>query len=77
MALLRRPNDLPREFTKEIQEDTKLKIFLKDLGFNHSEIKMLQVFVSKSENKNNQRASLDYLIQNNDVLFITIPVGGG
>ncbi|MHA2252217.1 MAG: hypothetical protein ACXAD7_17765 [Candidatus Kariarchaeaceae archaeon] len=77
MALLKRPNDLPRIFDKEISGEVKLRSLLRDLGYTTQEIGMMQVFVSNNSEVNNQRVSLDYILQNDDEIFVTVPVGGG
>jgi sulfur carrier protein ThiS len=77
MALLRRPNDLPRKFERDIDEGTTVKEFLKQLGYTIQEIRLLQIFLSENNDTENQRVSLNYVLQENDELFLTIPVGGG
>lgn len=76
MALLRRPNGLPRVFEKEIDFGININNFLVDLGFTHEEIRFMQVFVSNTKEKN-QKISLNYEIKDDDEIFITIPIGGG
>ncbi|MFX0092877.1 MAG: hypothetical protein ACFFBD_14055 [Candidatus Hodarchaeota archaeon] len=77
MALVRRPDKLPREFEKEIKENTTVNSFLSDLGYSSQEIRVLQVFVSSNNDTGSIRVPPDYILKNNDELFITIPVGGG
>ena len=78
MAIIRRPNNLPRVFSKEYNENTQVNTLLKDLGFSSQESKFLQVFVTgKDPDTGAIRAPRNYVLQNNDRVFITMPVGGG
>ncbi|MFV2014665.1 MAG: hypothetical protein ACC656_04515 [Candidatus Heimdallarchaeota archaeon] len=76
MALIRRPQDLPRIFSWDVEENTKIKILLTDLGYNFDEIRMFQLFVTKP-GEETERITKNYILQENDEIFVTIPVGGG
>lgn len=79
MAIIKRPNDIPRVFSKEF-DNTKLvvKALLEEIGFSPQEIKLLQVFVTSPDSSGNAiRVPRSYDLKNDDKVFITIPVGGG
>ncbi|MHA2364271.1 MAG: hypothetical protein ACXAC7_09960 [Candidatus Hodarchaeales archaeon] len=71
MATLRRPNNLPRISEQKINIGTKIKDLLSLLHYKETEIPMLQIFV------NGIREDLNYVLNNNDKVYITIPIGGG
>ena len=48
MALIRRSDDLPRVFSWDVEENTKIKTLLSDLGYNLQEIRMFQLYVTDS-----------------------------
>lgn len=75
MALIRRPDDLPRIFSWEVEENTKIKTLLTDLGYNFQEIRMFQLYVTNIGEET--KISRNYILKENDKIFITIPVGGG
>lgn len=77
MAIIKRPNDIPREFSREVDPNTKLRTFLKQLGFESSEIRQMQFFIGKPDQKEGDRVRTNYVLQDGDKLFITIPIGGG
>ena len=77
MALLKRPKDLSRNFTLNIEEGTKLKTILSDLGYSNQEIRMFQLFVAKRGNEDSERISRSYELIDGDKIMVTIPVGGG
>ncbi|MHA2100259.1 MAG: hypothetical protein ACW99A_16410 [Candidatus Kariarchaeaceae archaeon] len=76
MALIRRPKDLARTFSWEVEENTKIKTLLTDLGYNLQEIRMFQLFATKT-GEETERVTRNYILQENDEIFVTIPVGGG
>lgn len=76
MALIRRPTDLPRIFSRDVEENTKIKILLSDLGYNFQEIRMFQLFVTNTSGEE-ERITRNYILKENDKIFVTIPVGGG
>lgn len=76
MALIRRPEDLSRIFSWNVEEDTEIKILLTDLGYNFQEIRMFQLYVTKN-GEETERITKNYILQENDEIFVTIPVGGG
>ncbi len=71
MASVRRPNNLPRLSMQEIPPESTVKNLLQYLTYTETEITILQVFVNKHRVHHNHRLS------HNDLLFITIPIGGG
>ncbi|MFX0117364.1 MAG: hypothetical protein ACFFB3_22645 [Candidatus Hodarchaeota archaeon] len=78
MAIIRRPNNLPRVFSWEFTENTQVKTLLEDLGFSSQESRFLQVFVTRGDLDSRAiRAPRNFALQNNDRVFITMPVGGG
>ena len=77
MSFIKRPNNVPRTFERELDESMTVEIFLKHLGFTSDEIRMMQCFVSTSPDNNNVRVQRSYALKDGDNLFITIPVGGG
>lgn len=79
MAIIKRPNNIPRVFSKEFDNKRLVvKALLEDLGFSPQDIKLLQVFVTNPDsNGNAMRVPRNYTLGNNDKVFITIPVGGG
>ncbi|OLS25275.1 MAG: hypothetical protein HeimC2_19510 [Candidatus Heimdallarchaeota archaeon LC_2] len=76
MALIKRPADLSRIFSWDVEENTKIKIVLADLGYNSQEIRLFQLYVTNS-NGEAERITKNYILQENDEIFVTIPVGGG
>lgn len=77
MAIIRRPDDVPRTFEREINETMTIKQLLTNLEFTSDEIRMLQCFVSSSTDKNNVRVQRSYALKDGDNLFFTLPIGGG
>ena len=75
MALIRRPADLARIFTWDVEKDTKLKTLLSDIGYNSEEIRWFQLYVTI--NGEAERITKNYILQESDEIFVTIPVGGG
>ena len=76
MALIRRPEDLPRVFSWDVEENTKIKTLLADLGYNSQEIRMFMLYITKNGDEN-ERITKNYILQGNDEIFVTIPVCGG
>ncbi len=76
MALIRRPKDLSRIFSWEVENDTKIKTLLTDLGYESQEIRMFQLYMTKT-GEETERVTKNYILQENDEIFVTIPVGGG
>ena len=70
MATLRRQKNQPREFTKDVAEGTKIRDLLKEY-FTVEELRMIHVLV------HDLRVNLEYILNPNDRLFVTIPIGGG
>jgi hypothetical protein len=78
MAFIRRPDGLPRVFDREIGEPIAISKFLRSLDFSIQEIRMMQFFISKTSDKdNNERVQRSYTLKDGDHLFITLPIGGG
>ncbi|MFQ5980555.1 MAG: hypothetical protein ACE5OZ_20650 [Candidatus Heimdallarchaeota archaeon] len=78
MALIKRPNSLPRVFSKEFNRELVVRTLLKDLGFSSREIRFLQVFISRDDRKPDaKRVSRSYPLKDHDKVFITMPIGGG
>ncbi|MHA2496297.1 MAG: hypothetical protein ACXAEI_12475 [Candidatus Hodarchaeales archaeon] len=79
MAIIKRPNDIPRVFSKEFDNNQLVvKALLEEIGFSPQDIKLLQVFVTRPDSSGNAtRVPRNYALKNNDKVFITIPVGGG
>ena len=77
MAFIRRPDNVPRVFEKQINEPMNIKQLLKHLEFTSDEIRMMQCFVSTSTDKNNVRVQRSYDLKDGDHLFVTLPIGGG
>ena len=75
MAFIRRPADLARIFTWDVEKDTKLKTLLFDIGYNSEEIRWFQLYVTI--NGEAERITKNYILQESDEIFVTIPVGGG
>ena len=75
MALIRRPQDLPRVFSWDVEENTKMKTLLSDLGYSVQDTRFFQLFVTRPDGE--ERISKNYILQENDEIFVTIPVGGG
>ena len=76
MALIKRPEDLPRIFSWDVEDNTKIKTVLTDLGYNSQEIRMFQLYVTNS-NGEAEKITRNYILQEGDEIFVTIPVGGG
>ena len=76
MALIRRPKDLARIFSWDVEENTKIKTLLTDLGYNNQEIRLFQLFITNPDEKT-ERITKNYILNENDNIFVTIPVGGG
>lgn len=76
MALIRRPEDLSRIFSWDVENDTKIKTLLTDLGYNSDEIRMFQLYVTNSDGEA-EKITRNYILQEDDQIFVTIPVGGG
>lgn len=78
MAFIRRPEGLPRIFERKLDKSLTISQFLKGLGFKMDEIRLMQCFISKITNKdNNERVQRSYALKDGDYLFITLPIGGG
>ena len=77
MSFVKRPNDVPRTFERELDKSMTVEQLLKHLGFTSDEIRMMQSFVSTATDKNNVRVQRSYDLKDGDHLFITLPVGGG
>ena len=77
MSFVKRPNNVPRTFERELDESMTIEQFLKHLGFTTDEIRMMQCYISTASDKENVRAQRRYELKDGDNLFITIPVGGG
>ena len=77
MSFIKRPNNVPRTFERDIEKSMTIEQFLIHLGFTLDEIRMMQNYISTSSNKKNVRAQRSYALKDGDSLFITIPVGGG
>lgn len=78
MALIKRPNSLPRVFSKEFNEELVVRTLLKELGFSSQEIRFLQTYVSRNDSISNaKRVSRNYSLKDRDKVFITMPIGGG
>ena len=77
MSFVKRPNNVPRTFERELDESMTIEQFLKHLGFTTDEIRMMQCYISTASDKENVRAQSRYELKDGDNLFITIPVGGG
>ncbi|MCE7736832.1 MAG: hypothetical protein GPJ54_18255 [Candidatus Heimdallarchaeota archaeon] len=76
MALIRRPADLARVFSWDLEENTKIKTLLADLGYNSQEIRMFQLYATNPGGET-ERITRNYVLQEYDEIFVTIPVGGG
>ena len=76
MALIRRPSDLTRVFSWDVEEDTKIKTLLTDLGYNTQEIRMFQLYATNPDGET-ERITKNYVLQEYDEIFVSIPVGGG
>ncbi|OLS20034.1 MAG: hypothetical protein HeimC3_42450 [Candidatus Heimdallarchaeota archaeon LC_3] len=70
MASLRRQKNQPREFDLDIEAGVTVREIMKQY-FNNDEIRMIQVIID------GLRVKLDQILQLNDRLFVTIPIGGG
>ena len=55
----------------ELKEDTTIRKILLAEGFDESELEYLIPIV------NGSRTTHDYLVANNDHIWITLPIGGG
>ena len=77
MSFVKRPNDVPRTFERELDKSMTVEQLLKHLGFTSDEIRMMQSFVSTVSDSNNVRVQRSYVLKDGDHLFITLPVGGG
>ncbi len=67
-------NPFPSKKRKEViefSEEITIKTILVDIGFLPSEIEYLIPIV------NGTRTSHDYVVQNNDHIWISLPIGGG
>lgn len=72
MGSLRRPKDLDRLTTIELPNDCSLKQLLRFLEYSEDEIRILMAFRTDGT-KINQKD----VLQDNDKIFLTIPIGGG
>ena len=70
MASLRRQKNQPREFDLDIEAGVTVREIMKQY-FNNDEMRMIQVIID------GLRVKLDQILQLNDRLFVTIPIGGG
>lgn len=78
MAFIKRPEDLPRVFSKEVPDQTSVKDLMDILGFNSKEIRIMQFFISKNGTKESGvRAKKRDILSDGDSLFVTLPIGGG
>lgn len=77
MAFIRRPDGIERIFEKEINSSTTIKLFLRELGFEPNEIRMMQFFITRTSKEESERVRQGYLLKEGDMLFITLPIGGG
>ena len=76
MAFVRRPENVPRTFERDINEPTTIKQLLINLHFTSDEIMMMQCFISSADT-DNVRAQRSYYLKDGDNLFVTLPIGGG
>lgn len=78
MAFIDRPENVNRIFSKRIDPNTTIQSLLLDLGFSQQSIRQMQFFVSNLEdNVKTDRVRRQYILQDEDQLFITLPIGGG
>ena len=70
MASLRRKKDQPREFDLEIDDGVTVREIMK-LYFDDNEMRIIQVIID------GLRVNLSQILQKDDHLFVTIPIGGG
>ena len=72
MAAVRNPFESKKR-KKIIQLDSTLSVeqLLLEIGFNLEEISWFVTIV------NGKRVTSDYQVQNEDLIFITLPIGGG
>ena len=72
MASIKRPNNIPRISNHIFSSSISIRKLLLQLGYDPiTDILTLITYVNK------ERVRLNYILNNGDYLFITIPIGGG
>ncbi len=77
MAIIKRPNNVPRTFEREMDKPLTIKELLMNLDFTLDEIRMMQCFITTSTKSKSVRVERNYTLRNGDNLFVTLPIGGG
>ena len=70
MATLRRQKNQEREFDLNIEEGSTVREIVSHY-FSRDEMRLIQVIID------GLRVNLNHTLQENDHLFVTIPIGGG
>lgn len=72
MAAVRNPfESKQRKINLQLESSLSIQELLLQIGFNISEISWFVTIV------NGKRVTPEYQVQNNDIVFITLPIGGG
>ena len=71
MASLRRPAELQRISIQKVIPSTTIQKLLLELKYEESELSIMQVYVNK------ERVRLNHILDDKDIVFVTIPIGGG
>lgn len=76
MALIRRPEDLDRSFSLNVIHGSTVNNVLSELGYTKDEIRFFLLYITDDQGET-EKISKKYILQQNDELFVSIPVGGG